>query len=74
MGDLVNLNEYRKQRARRDAASRAAEKRIKHGRTREERTKAAMEAERADAGLDGKRLDDDVERHDGKPEPDESQR
>jgi len=68
MGDVVNLNEYRKQRARRDAARRAAEKRVKFSGSREERKKANPEAERDD--LDGKGTEGGGER-DGAAGPDD---
>jgi hypothetical protein len=55
MADIVNLNRARKRRARDEAAQRAAENRVRYGRTKEEREAAAREAERAANELEGKR-------------------
>ncbi len=59
MGEVVNLNEYRKRRQREVAKACAAENRTRHGRSRVERTKAALQAERRKAEFDGKRLERD---------------
>ena len=56
MGDLVNLKRIRKQRARAEAAARAAGNRASFGRTKAERRHAAGEVERGARALDGKRL------------------
>ena len=47
MGDVVNLNQHRKARARAEAGKRAEENRQRFGRTKEEREREAKE--RADA-------------------------
>ena len=57
MADVVNLNQYRKQRARRDNHKRAAENRNRFGRSKPEQEKARREAEKAAKDLDNKRLD-----------------
>jgi Domain of unknown function (DUF4169) len=57
MADVVNLNQYRKQRARRDGQKRAAENRNRFGRSKQEQEKARREAEKAAKDLDNKRLD-----------------
>ncbi len=57
MGDIVNLRNQRKARARRAAEEQAAANRAKHGRTRAQR-EADLQAEaRRRALLDGARLD-----------------
>ena len=57
MADVVNLNQYRKQRARRDGQKRAAVNRSRFGRSKQEQEKARREAEKAAKDLDNKRLD-----------------
>lgn len=57
MADVVNLNQYRKQRARRAHQKRAAENRNRFGRSKPEQEKARHEAEKAAKDLDNKRLD-----------------
>ncbi len=57
MGDVVNLNQFRKQRRRREEERRAAENRRRAGRTKSERVEARLEIERRDRTLDDKRLD-----------------
>lgn len=57
MGELVNLNKYRKQRERQTAAKRAAENRVKFGRDKTERTRVRADKERETRNLDDKQLD-----------------
>ncbi|HEY8376611.1 MAG TPA: DUF4169 family protein [Nannocystis sp.] len=57
MGDVINLNRYRKAKARAEKERQAASNRIRHGRTRSEKATARREQERTAAELDGKRLD-----------------
>jgi hypothetical protein len=57
MGEIVNLRRRRKANARKEEAARAAENRVRHGRTR-----AAKRAERAfehkhERDLDGRRIE-----------------
>tara|TARA_R110000787_G_scaffold31927_1_gene84505 strand:+ start:27 stop:206 length:180 start_codon:yes stop_codon:yes gene_type:complete len=59
MGDVVNLNKFRKRRQREDAADAAAENRRKFGRTRAERSADRKETETRDKTLDGKKIDDE---------------
>lgn len=61
MGDLVNLNRARKDRDRRAARLKAAENRIAHGRTRNERETAERLNLKAGRALDGHRLSDEGE-------------
>jgi hypothetical protein len=57
MGDIVNLNQFRKRKERGDAVKRAAENRIRFGAMKVERAKRSREAEKARKELDDKRLD-----------------
>jgi hypothetical protein len=58
VGDLVNLNKFRKQRQRAEAAKQASENRIRFGRDKTERSRTRAEQDRQGRSLDGKRLDD----------------
>ncbi|HYM32527.1 MAG TPA: DUF4169 family protein [Candidatus Cybelea sp.] len=57
MGDVVNFNQYRKERARLDNKRRANENRIRHGLSKSERALPRRDRERAENDLEGKRLD-----------------
>lgn len=57
MGDVVNLSQFRKKRARGSAEKRAQENRARYGRSKDERAKAHREAEKSAKELDDKRLD-----------------
>ena len=60
--DVVNLNRFRKARARDDKAKQAAENRVKFGRTKAEKQLAATEEQLASRRLDGlKRVEPDRE-------------
>ncbi|MCW5750649.1 MAG: DUF4169 family protein [Alphaproteobacteria bacterium] len=56
MGDVVNLNQFRKRRARDEAERRASENRTRHGRSKAERRIATTEKAREDKALDGRRI------------------
>ena len=58
MGEVVNLNRVRKDRAKAVAKSTASANRAAHGRTAAERTRAETERERARRLLDGQKLED----------------
>ncbi|MBU1384414.1 MAG: DUF4169 family protein [Alphaproteobacteria bacterium] len=58
MGEIINLNQARKARAKADARTAAVENRVAHGRTKAERTKADKEKARAERLLDGSKLED----------------
>jgi hypothetical protein len=58
MGEVVNLNRVRKERAKAEARAAAKANRAAHGRTRAEQTKADKARERAEKLLDGSKLDD----------------
>jgi hypothetical protein len=57
MGDVVNLNRFRKDRARDADTARAAENRLRFGRRKDEREKTRRESEKTEKDLDNKRLD-----------------
>ncbi len=57
MGDIVNLNQFRKRRERAEKARRSAAKRARAGRTKRERQVTQAEAAHAETALDGKRID-----------------
>jgi hypothetical protein len=58
MGEVVNLNRVRKDRARAEAKAAASANRAAHGLPKAERTKARKEQAKADRQLDGSRLED----------------
>ena len=58
MGDVVNLNSFRRRKERLRAERAAAENRAKFGRGAGEKTVTRYDAEREKKNLDGKRLDD----------------
>jgi ApbE superfamily uncharacterized protein (UPF0280 family) len=58
MGEVVNLNRFRKDRAKADAKATAAANRAAHGRSKADKTKAARERTRAEQLLDGSKLED----------------
>jgi hypothetical protein len=58
MGEVVNLNRTRKDRAKAVAKADAAANRSAHGRTKAERTKADKERAAAARLLDGSKLED----------------
>ena len=57
MGDVVNLNQYRKQRSRAVSQKRASENRVRFGRTRSEKELARARADKAARDLEQKKLD-----------------
>jgi hypothetical protein len=59
MGEIVNLNKARKKHNRAVDRRKAAENRIRHGRTRAERAKDRDESERRERELDRNRLTQD---------------
>ncbi|MFC7380131.1 DUF4169 family protein [Brevundimonas sp. GCM10030266] len=58
MGEIVNLNRFRKDRAKAEAKATASANRAAHGRTKAEKTKADKERTRAEQLLDGSKLED----------------
>lgn len=59
MGEIVNLNRFRKQAARRQAAAEAAANRTRFGRTGAQKARDADDTDRSRRGLDGKKLDEE---------------
>jgi len=59
MAEIVNLRMARKAKARTESASKAAENRARHGRTKGEKLRDRSETERLDRTVDGARLDGD---------------
>jgi hypothetical protein len=55
MAEIINLNRFKKRRARDEEQKRAADNRARFGRSKAERRKAASEEEKAARDLDGKR-------------------
>lgn len=59
MGEIVNLNRARKDRAKVEARATAAANRVTHGLAKAERDAAKAEREQAERQLDGHRLGDE---------------
>jgi hypothetical protein len=57
MAEIVNLKDFRKNRARAEAEAKAAENRVRFGRTRDERNRKAFEDQRAKRDLEGNRIE-----------------
>lgn len=58
MGDVVNLNRFRKTRDHAERSKEAEANRIRFGRTKAEKQRDRQEVERGTQTLDGKKLDD----------------
>ncbi len=56
MGDVINLNQYRKRRERSKSQRRADENCARKGRTKEETARQRHEAEQASSELDSKQM------------------
>ncbi len=56
MGDVINLNQYRKQRERDRKAKKARENRARHGRSGAEKAVQRHEAEKSAKDLDRNRI------------------
>jgi hypothetical protein len=57
MGDVVNLNQFRKRKSRDLAAKRASENRVRFGTSKGEREKTRRETEKTRKELDDKRIE-----------------
>ena len=57
MAEIINLNRFRKARERDGKAKLAESNRLRFGRTKGEKTKSRIKAERAEKSLDDKKLD-----------------
>jgi len=60
MGDVVNLNRFRKAKEKAVREAQAAANRARHGRTKEQRAREKDEAARTIKDLEGKKIDDPV--------------
>lgn len=58
MGDVVNLNRYRKAQARAERERQAEENRVRFGRPKAETQARRRDEERAQRDLDGKKRED----------------
>jgi hypothetical protein len=58
MAEIVNLRRARKEKARAGKEARAADNRARFGRSKFEKRAAEAERDRAETGLDGKKLED----------------
>lgn len=56
MGDVVNLNKFRKKRNRKEAEATARNNRVSHGRSGAQKKRDLEQQEKRDALLDQKRL------------------
>lgn len=59
MGEIVNLNRWRKAKAKEDKARQADANRVAFGRTKAQKDAERKQAEQAAHELDGKRVEDD---------------
>jgi hypothetical protein len=57
MGDIVNLNKYRKRKAKADREKQADQNRRLHGRTKADRTREDQQKQNLTRGLEGHRLE-----------------
>jgi hypothetical protein len=60
MGDVINLNQFRKARQRQQAEEQARRNRAKYGETKGQRSTANKAREEINKNLDGARRDDDT--------------
>ena len=69
MGTVINLNRYRKQKARKERAKQADTNRRVHGRTKQEHNVEVMRKERDRRLVDGHKLETQDVGEDKEPEP-----
>ena len=69
MGDVVNLNQFRKRRDRASKAKQRVANRARTGRTKAERQATQAEASRGEVTLDGKQIDRERDEPKGSGEP-----
>jgi hypothetical protein len=60
MGDVINLNRFRKAKEKAVREAQAAANRARYGRTKEQRAREKDEAVRTAKDLDSKKIDDPV--------------
>lgn len=63
MGEIINLRAARKRRERAAKEAEAAANRRRFGRTKPDKVRECLEAERTRRALDGKRLEPDDDKH-----------
>lgn len=76
MADIVNLRQFKKQKARSDREAQAEQNRALHGRTKAEKQRNKLVTEQAEKFVDGHRRDrkpEDGEPQDDKPGDDKPQ-
>ena len=61
MSNVVNLNRFRKRKAKADAAKLADTNRRLHGRTKAERARDALQKKRLESALDGAAMDGETD-------------
>ena len=64
MGDVVNLNKFRKRKAKAEAEKRAETNRRLHGRTKAERARDALQKQQLETKVDGAHLEEPPSRDD----------
>jgi len=64
MADVVNLRQFRKHKARTERETVADQNRALHGRTKAEKVRDRLTADRAEKFVDGHRRDSDPEKSD----------
>ena len=57
MGDIVNLNKFKKQKAKAERVKQAETNRRLHGRTKAERARDALQKKQLETSVDGARLE-----------------
>jgi hypothetical protein len=73
VGDIVNLNKFRKRKSKATREQRAVVNRTLHGRTKAERAREALQKQQLTRKLDGAKLDEPSDASDAKgSEPPES--
>jgi len=61
MGEVVNLNRYRKAKERAEADERAAHNRVKHGRTKAQKSSDKAERDKAERSVEGHKRSDETD-------------
>jgi len=64
VGNIINLNKFRKQKAKTESEKKADTNRRLHGRTKSERAREDLKKRQVDAVVDGAKLDRDGEADD----------
>ena len=68
---VVNLNKFRKQKAKTERVKRAAQNRLLHGRTKAERARDELQKKQLDRRVDGARLESESSTLDAKGDSDD---